>query len=275
MKNVFLTGGTGFLGAMLAHELLQDKETILHCLVRDRSGHDAGERLLGQLEKSTGQSYRTTRSFSDRIRVINGDITKPGMGIDAGIAERMVRSIDDIYHSASITDLNLTFEEIEKTNIAGTHNLLEFSCKCLKKGRLRKVSHISTAYVAGTMTGTYREDDLDVSQGFNNTYERSKFEAEQIVREYRTRGLDIDVFRPSVILGRYLDGRTSSFKMLYQPLHMFSKRLYDRVPVQPGGVVHLINVDIAARAIVVINGLSEGRNRTYHIFSGHIDAKNR
>ena len=39
--------------------------------------------------------------------------------------------------------------------------------------------YVSTAYVAGTHEGEFTEDDLDVGQGFRNSYERSKFEAEQ------------------------------------------------------------------------------------------------
>jgi len=39
------------------------------------------------------------------------------------------------------------------------------------------------------------------------------------------KGLDIDIFRPSIILGRHKDGRTTNFKMFYQLLHFFAMEL--------------------------------------------------
>ena len=67
-----------------------------------------------------------------------------------------------------------------------------------KAPALERFVHVSTAYVGGTHTGRFDEDDLDVGQGFRNTYEQSKFEAEQVVR---ASGLPVRVVRPSIVVG--------------------------------------------------------------------------
>ena len=99
--------------------------------------------------------------------------------------------------------------------------MLELAELCRRRGGLRRFSYVSTAYVAGTHDGEFSEDQLDVGQGFRNPYERSKFEAEQLVRAYRGR-LPIQVFRPSIIVGERATGWTVSFNVLYAPLKAFA-----------------------------------------------------
>ena len=58
------------------------------------------------------------------------------------------------------------------------------------------VVHWSTAMVSGNRHGTVYEEDLDAGQKFHNGYERTKYEAEQIVRD-AMRQLPITVMRPA------------------------------------------------------------------------------
>jgi len=52
--------------------------------------------------------------------------------------------------------------------------------------------------VSGLATGTYKETDLDVGQGFKNFYEETKFLAEVDVMKS---GLPTTVYRPGVVVG--------------------------------------------------------------------------
>jgi hypothetical protein len=69
-----------------------------------------------------------------------------------------------------------------------------------RRGRLRRHVHVSTAYVAGRFHGIFKETDLDLGQGFRNTYEQSKFEAEKAIGEAAGE-LPLVIARPSIIVG--------------------------------------------------------------------------
>jgi thioester reductase-like protein len=106
-----------------------------------------------------------------------------------------------------------------------------------------------------------------MGQGFNNTYEQSKFEAETLIRRYKEAGLPISVFRPSILTGDSAGGRTNNFKMLYQPLHFFANELFDAVPARHSSEQNLMPADIAASQIVAIAKNPDSFGKTFHIAS--------
>jgi long-chain acyl-CoA synthetase len=128
------------------------------------------------------------------------------------------------------------------------------------------VNHISTAYIVGTRSGIeFSEDMLDVGQGFNNTYEQSKFEAELLIKDYIRKGLNISVFRPSMVMGHSKDGRTNNFRLFYEPLHFFSLDIYDEFPIDLDCSQNFINIDTVAEAIYALGDINGGA--VYHIVS--------
>ena len=94
--------------------------------------------------------------------------------------------------------------------------------------------HVSTAYVAGRYRGRFKETDLDLGQGFRNTYEQSKFEAEKAIAEAAD-GLPLVIARPSIIVGDSRSGWTSAFNVIYWPMRAFSRGLMDEVAIDPDG----------------------------------------
>jgi len=76
-------------------------------------------------------------------------------------------------------------------------------------GRLERVVHWSTAMVSGDRRGTFYEEDLDAGQKFHNDYERTKYEAEKLVRS-AMRQLPITVLRPGIIVGDSRTARSTS-----------------------------------------------------------------
>lgn len=265
MNNIFVTGATGFLGSLIVDEILSSSGDVLHILVRDKQASVGRDRLISTLSDARGGGLNEAEK--NRIHAYKGDITKRGLGLDRRDAAYLAGTIDVIYHSAATTDINLPIAKARKINVGGTANVLDFALQCKQKGRLKKVNHISTAYVAGTGKALFKEDHLDIKQGFNNTYEQSKFEAEKLAHKYRRNGLHIDIFRPSIILGRYTDGKTTNFKMFYQPLHFLSLEIFEKIPAKGHSKANVINVDTAARAIVLISNRSGELSTTYHIAS--------
>ena len=267
MNNILITGGTGFLGSQLIDEMLSSSEDVINALVRDRDADTGRERLLSILRKLHNNGKDLDPQQLERIHVYKGDIANKDLFSDQKTQKDLIQNTDIIYHGAAATDLNLPLRNAREINVGGTRNVLDFALACKEKGRLKKVNYISTTYVAGTHGSIFRENDLDVGQRFNNSYEQSKYDAEALVLRYRQLGLDVDIIRPSVILGRYSDGMTTNFKMFYQPLHFFSLQLFERIPALADSRVNLINVDTVARAIIAIAKKNKEVSKSYHIAS--------
>ena len=90
--------------------------------------------------------------------------------------------------------------------------------------KVKALHYVSTAYVAGTVVGRVMEGALPAT-GFNNSYEKSKFEAEKLVREC---GIPYTIYRPSIIVGRLSDGlirKPLAFYRIMEFLGKFKKTL--------------------------------------------------
>jgi len=264
----FITGGTGHLGTSLVHWLLR-KDNIVVLLVRPESlkRFNGKEGLVKLIEKS-GPDISSAR-INRRLRLVNGDITIPNLGMDPADYHRLTGEVTTIFHSAALLDFMAPWEALQKTNIEGTRNLMDFGMACRGRSDFQGVCHISTFAVAGTATGIFHEKSLDVGQSFNNDYERSKFEGEKLVVSYRDKGLPVSTFRPSIIVGNSRTGETRSFETLYKPLHFLSLGLYKQLPANGRTKFNLVPVDSAAEAIYKIVDRAGVLNRTYHIVNRH------
>ena len=264
-KNIFITGTTGFLGSFLAKEFL-DKGYNIFALARAKGNKSAQERIEDALKFAYEDKWNP-EFISSHLKVIEGDITQRDLGIKSNKAKEFLESETDIiFHSAALAELRIPLDIIRKINVEGTRNVLDFALKCAKKGKLKKVNHISTAYVVGTKKGiNFSEDMLELGQGFHNTYEQSKYEAEILVKKYQKKGLKISVFRPSMIMGCSKKGKTNNFRLIYEPLHFFSQEIYKEFPANLECYQNLINIDTVAQAISLLGERHE--SRVYHVTS--------
>jgi long-chain acyl-CoA synthetase len=156
----------------------------------------------------------------------------------------------------------LPLEEARSINVEGTRRMLELASEC---NALTRFAYVSTAYVAGDHTGDFSELDHDLGQGFNNTYEQSKWEAEQLVREHGER-LPVQVFRPSIVVGDERSGWTASFNVIYTPLRMYARGALPLIPARRSAPVDIVPVSYVARSILALEGA--GRGRTFNLVAG-------
>ncbi len=147
--------------------------------------------------------------------VLCGDIAQPQLGLAASDLTWLRAHCDAVLHSAA----SLTFHEADGepwlTNVDGVKHVLAI-CRDCHIGRL---DHVSTAYVCGLRTGRVLETEVDVGQEFGNDYERSKVEAEKLIRSDKHLSA-FTIFRPSIIVGDSHTGFTSSFHGFYIPLRI-------------------------------------------------------
>ncbi len=260
-KTVFLTGGTGLIGSYLITELL-DSGHIVYALSRSSREKDARCRLFSHLAFWDEKYARGAGSFP-ALNVVSGDIAGKELDMEKDAADAIRNNVGQIIHSAAITDVHLPLEEIRKVNVNGTKNLLEFAKTC---PHLEKVNHLSTAYVCGDHRGDFRETDLDLNQKFNTTYEQSKFEAEKLVQEYRQKGLWIDIFRPSLVVGESKNGRINSFRNIYSFFRLCQAEIFNSMPLA-GCRLSIVPVDDVSHSILTLAFNSPANNSTFHIFS--------
>lgn len=277
-KTILITGATGFLGSYLARELLE-MGYYLKLLMRKRTDIRGKERLFEVFPTLSGTTCST---FKDRIEVIEGNICETHLGLDAEAYLRLTNTVDEVFHCAAATKFNDTGDSIlVNTNVHGTEHIFWF---CLSN-KPKRLHYISTAYVAGTRRERVFEHELEKGQSFNNTYEKSKFEAEKLLGQF-TRKYDIPVtiYRPSIIVGDYKTGFTKNYDNIY----VFGKGLsryknYEilarnkgldnginsrtplRIPGDKYGTLNLVPVDYAASAIVAISMQEKGINNTFHV----------
>ncbi|WP_406279855.1 SDR family oxidoreductase [Embleya sp. NBC_00896] len=193
---VAVTGATGFLGLHLLRELLDRHRTIT--VLAHAGSRGAIDRIRAFLEV-TAAPDELVRRLPERLRVVETELTQPRLGLAKADFAALADSIDVIWHCAGNSRTDATLAELRATNVEGTRHLLELAAAGRRRPRLL---HIGTAYVAGSRRdGTAKEEPPDDSGGFENDYERSKYEAEVLVREWAARlGRSVMVLRPTTLV---------------------------------------------------------------------------
>jgi thioester reductase-like protein len=261
---VLMTGATGFLGQEILLRYLERSDRQIYALIRAENDLRATERVRSILDSLFGDADR----YLSRVNAVAADVESAGLGLDHHKREELARCVTEIIHSAASVSFTLPLAESRRVNVEGTRRLLEFAELCQGRGQnLRRFCHISTAYVAGDHPGEFTEDELEVGQGFRNAYERSKFEAELVVRE-RSAQLPVLVLRPSIVVGERSSGWTSSFNVLYPPLKAFSRGAYPVIPARRSTPVDVVPVDYVADAVFELASGSEDDLGVYHLVSG-------
>ena len=199
LGGILLTGATGYLGIHILHELLENYNGDVYCMLRGRGNYTAEERIKSQLFYYFDKTYEELSG--KRIFVIDGDVTKP-------IAKLPVSTV---INCAAVVKHFSSGTEIEDTNVGGVRNLIDY---CLtNNARLIQVSTMSTVSMAMSPDEPLEEGrviderDLYFKQPLDNKYVRSKFLAERLILEaVAARKLNAKIMRVGNLAARYSDG---------------------------------------------------------------------
>ena len=261
---VLLTGATGFVGMELLARYLERTDRTVYALVRAPDEAAAQARLLAAAAQVVPSAHR----YADRLVAVRGDIAAPGLGLAVRQRDALAREIVEIVHAAASVAFTLPLPQAREINVGGTRRLLELARRAQRHGGLRRFAHVSTAYVAGAHRGRFREDDLDVGQRHRNAYERTKWEAELLVRAQMDR-LPIQVFRPSIVVGERDSGWTPAFNVIYAPLRAFARgATLPLMPARRTAPVDVVPVDYVADAIFELTRRPTGAGETYALAAG-------
>jgi thioester reductase-like protein len=260
-----LTGATGFLGeAILTRLLVAGEDLIL--LIRPREGASAqerGEALLDGLIGDPTERERASRS----VAFLEADFAQANDELADNVLTAVGARACRIIHGAATVSFDMPLEQARAVNVEGTRALLKVADRLAERGALSQFAFISTAVVAGARDGVAYEHELDVGQEFANTYEQTKFEAEQLVLEFGEH-LPITILRPSIVAGDSSTGKTSDFKVLYWPLKVLTRGLVPVIPARRDACYDIVPVDFVADAILYILKTQPPTGKTYHVAAG-------
>lgn len=263
-STVFITGGTGLVGADIIRRLLRDERVDRVIALVRGCGEQALPRLVDAVQQLEDQPLPA--SLLEKLTVVCGDVTRERFGWPLQDWLALARRVTHVIHSAADVRFHLPLEDARRVNVGGTRVMLAFAAEAADAGRLRHFSYVSTAYVCGDRGGRVTEEGATLPPRFTNNYEQSKWECEQLVREAMP-GIPATIFRPSIIVGDASTGRTNAFKALYVPLRLIVRGLLHGVPASDA-TLDVVPVDYVSRAIchVALEGSSIGR--TLHLTAG-------
>ena len=199
MAQLLMTGFPGFLGSALLPRLLARRpDTDAVCLVQPQHAVLARSRVK-ELEITDPHTM-------GRIRLTEGDITVPGLGLGAPSASASTTCARSGTSRPSTTSPSPQIAR--RVNVDGTTNVLDF---CREQPHLRRLQYVSTCYVSGRHEGEFAEDALEVGQAFRNHYEETKYQAELIVRKAMADGIPATIYRPGIVVGDSQTGATQKY----------------------------------------------------------------
>jgi dihydroflavonol-4-reductase len=168
-----VTGATGFVGAAVARALLRE-----HWQVRVLARRGSDRRNLKDLD----------------AQVLEGDLN------DLRSLQRAAQGCDGLFHVAADYRLGARdHQELYRTNVEGTRNALNAA----QRAGVRRVVYTSSVATIGIPADGTPGDERSANslQNMIGHYKRSKYLAEEVVREAAQGGLPVVIVSPSTPVG--------------------------------------------------------------------------
>ena len=266
-QTIFLTGATGFLGMYLLKELLENTTANIICLVRKSETKSAAERCFDSYESYFGKEALSL-AYKSRIRVVAGDITVSGLGIEGELTS-IFEKIDVVYHTAAAVNHYGKKERSELINFHGTKHVFEWA----KSHQISNFNHISSVAVSGSYIENvdeinYNETDLDLGQEFGSyIYSSSKFKAEMYLHAQENDKMTINILRLGNLGGDSIQGNFQK-NIENNIVYLLFKSLYNSgiYPADYERNIEISPVDQIAKAIHRISTRADKALQTFHLY---------
>ena len=260
---IFLTGVTGFLGAFLLYELLQQTEADIYCLVRSANITEAKQRI-----QNTLQSYLLwNEHLSSRIIPVVGDLSEPLLGLSEREFLVLAEQLDVIYHNGALVNFTYPYSALKAANVLGTEEILRLAAKI----KLKPVHFISTTSVFSSSEvdeiRVVREaDEIDKSELIHDGYSQSKWVAEKLVAIAASRGIPVSIYRPGRISGHSKTGvcntNDHTFRTIKGCIQLGCAPNLD-------AMVNLTPVDYVSQAIAHLSKQQSSLGKAFHLINPH------
>lgn len=263
ISNIFITGATGFLGAFLIKDLLEQTVANIYCLVRASSESDGLSRIKNNLV-----FYQCWHdSYQQRIIPVLGDLAQPLLGISPKYFTKLSFTIDTIYHVGVLANFIYSYADLRSTNVLSVVEALRFACQNKTKP-FHYVSSFSVFFNPSHANQTaYENDLLSSGSGYFLGYIASKWVGEKIVRIAEQRGLPITIYRPGEITGATTTG---IWKMADMMSHYFVTAVRLGAAAAMTAKIYFTPVDYISKAIAHLSLQKESFGKAFHLVNNNI-----
>ncbi len=229
IKRIAITGASGHVGACLCRDLIRKGYEVKVLYHKDNTG------------------------FRDlNIEVIKGDL------LDKNTLKNLVRNSDAVIHLGAVISINgVNHENVIKTNVEGTRNILE----CSLEAGISRFIHFSSVHALESKPLDKPVDETrPLITSSRMIYETTKAESERLVAKAIKSGLNAVVLNPSAIIG----------PCDYKPSYLgqaVMKIAQNKLPMLvPGGYNY---VDVRDVSKATIAAVTKGRRGERYILSGN------
>lgn len=260
MKNIFLTGTTGFVGAYLIRSLLSTTKGKIYCHVRAKSEEAGLQRIKDNMEY-----YKVWKEeYAEYIVPVLGSLEKPLLGIKEDVYKFLTENIDIIYHNGAVLNFIYPYAKLKDANVLGTVKTIELACT----GKQKFYNYVSSYSVFDNPSYFNKEvsedDELKECKGYYLSYSETKWVAENIIHVARERGLKAAIYRPGEITGATDTGIWKLGDSVSRTIKaIIDTKSYPLIDMN----MHMTQVDYIADAIVSISTKGESYGKAYNLLN--------
>jgi thioester reductase-like protein len=259
-REIFLTGATGFVGAFVLRELLDNTRARIHCLVRAPAEEEARRRVETNL-----RFYGLwTDGLDQRAVPVLGNLATPSLGVTPERWASLAQQVDAVYHIAAQVNLAYEYRQLKPANVEGTREVIRLAAT----RRVKPLHYLSSYAVFDSLQNVgkvFSEDDEPAGhEQLSTGYAESKWVAEVMVRRAHAAGVPAAVYRVGWVIG---DSRTGAWK----PTDFIPQLL--KVAIEAGmcsdfGTFTMTPVDYVARALVHLAPRQDSLGQVFHLSNG-------
>jgi thioester reductase-like protein len=259
LNHVLLTGGTGFIGPFLMKSLLEQTRARIYVLVRSSDETQGMQRLRAAMDSMGPSGAALMEMFEARVIPVCGDLGQPKLGLTQDVWDFLASEIDTVFHNGATVNYLFNYDLMRDANVVGTNEVVRLAFE----GRPKEFNYVSTTFVFGwavksVLHETDQNEDMEL---LDFGYSQSKWVAEQVVADARSRGLSARIFRPALV-SPSVTGGGNNFDIA---VRLVAFMVNHGIGVDTLNQVSFVPADIVANNIVAISSTPGTANKTYHV----------
>ncbi|XP_055922066.1 fatty acyl-CoA reductase wat-like isoform X2 [Eupeodes corollae] len=275
--NIFITGGTGFLGKILLNKLLTSCPGVdmIYILIRNKKNKDVHTRVEEIFHDPIFNAMKKAApKFRYHFQGIAGDCMLPGLGLSTTDRQILVDHVNIVFHMAATVRFDEKLKIAMQINVKACRDIMLL---CNEMKNLKSVIHVSTAYTHCPLRKIEEKfypppgDSKNMMllmdcapdkllEGMTpilldkwpNTYTFTKAVAEDVVRIYGN-SLPVGMFRPGIVISTYRDPVCGWIDNFYGPTGAIAGAgtgVIRTLRCNPKAVANMVPVDLCVNSII-------------------------